>query len=71
MNVFDAEEIEHVICAANTKRGESTTHRENGELMMKCPFHPDDTASLSANPGKMVAGIATGASAGEMCMNSG
>lgn len=52
LNVFDAEEIEHVICAANTKRGESTTHRENGELMMKCPFHPDDTASLSANTRK-------------------
>jgi DNA primase len=47
--VFDPDEIERAICAANARRGESTTHREGGELMMKCPFHPDDNPSLSAN----------------------
>ena len=52
LNVFSPEEIEQAICAANTKRGQPTTHRGYGELMMKCPFHPDDTASLCVNTRK-------------------
>ena len=52
LNIFSPEEIEAAICAANTRRGQATTHRPNGELMMKCPFHDDDTPSLSASTRK-------------------
>ena len=52
LNVFDPEDIEKSICEANKERGAAVTHRPNGELLMNCPFHPDDTPSLSANSQK-------------------
>ena len=52
LNVFSPEEVERAICAANTKRGQITTRRGQGELMLRCPFHDDDTPSLCANTRK-------------------
>jgi CHC2 zinc finger/Toprim-like len=52
LNVFSSEELERTICAANTRRGQVTTRRGKGELMVKCPFHDDDTPSLCANTRK-------------------
>jgi CHC2 zinc finger/Toprim-like len=52
LNIFSPEEIEAAICAANTRRGQTTSHRPNGELMLRCPFHDDDTPSLSASTRK-------------------
>jgi CHC2 zinc finger len=52
LNVFSPEEVERAICTANTRRGQETTRRGQGELMLKCPFHDDDTPSLCANTRK-------------------
>jgi hypothetical protein len=52
LNVFSPEEVEQAICAANIRRGHVTTCRGKGELMLKCPFHDDDTPSLCANTRK-------------------
>jgi DNA primase len=37
------------ICDAAEGSGESVIHRKDGEVMMKCPFHADDTPSLAVN----------------------
>jgi 5S rRNA maturation endonuclease (ribonuclease M5) len=37
---------------SSADRGNSTTIRQGGELMLKCPFHSDHTLSLSANTRK-------------------
>ena len=49
LNVFSPEEIEEAILTACVDRGTLAIERSNGELMMCCPFHQDDTPSLCAN----------------------
>jgi hypothetical protein len=52
LNVLDPKDIEKAIYDSNEERGAAVTQRANGEMVMKCPFHPDDTPSLCANSRK-------------------
>ena len=50
LNGLDPEGVREMIYEANQHRGETVTERaDKGELVMRCPFHADDTPSLSAN----------------------
>ena len=51
LNTGDSEQVEDLI-RSSIPKGEPVPQLSHGDLMMRCPFHDDNTPSLSVSPSK-------------------